>query len=271
MPSILRREFAPISDEAWQEIDTQAADVLKRFLVGRRIADFSGPHGWEMAAVNLGRLEFPKGQAGKQGWGLRQVLPLVELRLPFTLQRWELDNLTRGAADADIDAAVDIAAKAAEIEDGAVFNGLKEAGITGLVGAAETKAVTLPADAEKYPATVSQAVRTMQDARIGGPYALVLGADPYWTLMQAAKHGYPPHQAVRDILGGGDILTTPVLGKGGVVVSSRGGDFELTVGKDLAIGYAKHDSETVEFFLTESFTFRVLEPKAVVPLKGGSR
>jgi len=54
---------------------------------------------------------------------------------------------------------------------------------------------------------------------------------------------------------------------GGVLLSTRGGDFELTVGADCAIGYAGHDRDNVELYITASFTFRVLEPKAAVPLK----
>ena len=46
----------------------------------------------------------------------------------------------------------------------------------------------------------------------------------------------------------------------------RGGDFEMTVGQGLAIGYVKHDQTTVELYLTESFTFRTLEPAAAVCL-----
>ncbi len=57
MPSILRRENAPVSDQAWQEIDTEAARSLRGNLIGRQIVDFSGPHGWELGAVNLGRLK----------------------------------------------------------------------------------------------------------------------------------------------------------------------------------------------------------------------
>jgi uncharacterized linocin/CFP29 family protein len=53
---------------------------------------------------------------------------------------------------------------------------------------------------------------------------------------------------------------------GAVVVSLRGGDFELTVGRDLSIGYHDHDATTVSLYIEESFTFRVLGPEAAVPL-----
>jgi len=51
------------------------------------------------------------------------------------------------------------------------------------------------------------------------------------------------------------------------VLSRRGGDFELTVGQDLAIGYKQHDAKDVDLYYTESFTFRVLEPAAAVELR----
>lgn len=47
----------------------------------------------------------------------------------------------------------------------------------------------------------------------------------------------------------------------------RGGDCVLTVGQDLSIGYVDHGRDTVELYLTESFTFRVLEPAATVFLQ----
>ena len=64
----------------------------------------------------------------------------------------------------------------------------------------------------------------------------------------------------------GPILHSPVL-EGGFLLSLRGGDFELTVGQDIAIGYQHHDTRSVHLYLTESFTFRVLGPEAVIELR----
>ncbi len=270
MPSILKREFAPISDEAWKELDKQAAGVLRRVLVGRKVVDFSGPHGWDFGAVNLGRLKLaPRKAEGGVGWGVREVQPLIEMRLPLRLKQMELDNLTRGAGDADVDALLAAAASAAKFEDAAIFNGFAGGKIEGILKASSHKPVPLPADAEPYPKAVAQAVKAMSMAGVGGPYALVLGPDAYFTLVQAAKHGYPPRQAVRDILGG-DVYMSAVL-DGGAVLSTRGGDFELAVGKDFSLGYASHDTDEVELFMTETFTFRVLEPKAAVALSAGKK
>ena len=50
------------------------------------------------------------------------------------------------------------------------------------------------------------------------------------------------------------------------MLSIRGGDFELTVGRDLSVGYVSHTDSVVRLYLTESMTFRVLTPEAAVAL-----
>ncbi|HDP93831.1 MAG TPA: bacteriocin, partial [Candidatus Aminicenantes bacterium] len=55
--------------------------------------------------------------------------------------------------------------------------------------------------------------------------------------------------------------------EGGLVLSGRGGDFQLTVGQDLSVGYKSDQREMVHLFITESFTFQVLDPAAAVALK----
>jgi uncharacterized linocin/CFP29 family protein len=52
-----------------------------------------------------------------------------------------------------------------------------------------------------------------------------------------------------------------------MLVSLRGGDSELIVGQDFSIGYQSHTNTEVNFYITETFTFRVLAPEAIVPFK----
>lgn len=48
----------------------------------------------------LGCLAIPKKQAQKDvRWGLREVPPLVEVRIPFNLNQLEIDDVTRGSAE----------------------------------------------------------------------------------------------------------------------------------------------------------------------------
>jgi len=270
MSDILRRNLAPLSEAAWREVDEVARRVMKDQLSARAVVDFSGPHGVELGAVNLGRLELGK-TAASNGvpWGLRQVLPLVEVRLPVVLKQMELDNLTRGCQDADLSPLEDAARKLAHFEESVVYNGFAEGCIGGILPGSAHPSIKLPADPQQFPQAVGQALRVLNEAGIGGPYALVLGSAIYYPLMQAGHGGYPPRRTIGDMLGG-PILWSPVL-TGGVVLSTRGGDFQLTVGQDVAIGYASHDRDKVELYLMESFTFRVLQPAAAVVLTAGDQ
>ena len=64
----LLRELAPISDDAWAEIDTEAARTLTHFFAARRLVDFDGPLGYDASAVSLGRLEPTGIEAGPAWW-----------------------------------------------------------------------------------------------------------------------------------------------------------------------------------------------------------
>ncbi|MGZ4707710.1 MAG: family 1 encapsulin nanocompartment shell protein, partial [Acidimicrobiales bacterium] len=110
--SHLMRDKAPITDAAWAQIDAEATRSLTHFLAGRKLVDFSGPHGWEHSAVDLGRVQpLPAGPVEGVTATQRRVQPLIELRTPFTVSRAELDAADRGAPDLDLDAVM-IAARA---------------------------------------------------------------------------------------------------------------------------------------------------------------
>ena len=130
MTDRLRRDMAPIVDGAWKEIELQSSRILKGNLSGRKLADFSGPHGWSFAAVNLGRLDVGSDPAvDGVAWGLHKVLPLVEIRVPFTLGIWELDDVARGARNPDLDALKTAARKGAVFEETAIYRGFGAGGI----------------------------------------------------------------------------------------------------------------------------------------------
>ena len=263
---ILRRPWAPITGQAWREIERQSRRVLRGNLSGRRLADFRGPHGWDFATVNLGHLDVGAGTAvGAVSWGLRKVLPLVEIRVPFKLRIWDLDDLGRGARNPDLERLTAAARQAAAFEETAIYRGFEAAGIRGLLASAPHPPVPLGPDRSRFAESVELALLAVQEAEVGGPYALVLGTEPYRWLMAGDPGGYPLHKRIKDLIHGG-IHWSPVL-EGGAVVSRRGGDFELTVGQDLAVGYQLHDAQEIQLYFAESFTFRVLEPAAAVELR----
>jgi uncharacterized linocin/CFP29 family protein len=269
MHDLLKRSLAPLTPDAWEEVDSTAARVLKGQLSARKLVDLDGPHGAGLGAANLGRLEISDTKApGGVPWGLREVQPLVEVRIPFFVGQMELDNISRGCKDADLSDLEAAARKLVLFEETAIYRGFEAGHIEGIATGAEHEALPLPSDAADLVGPVAEGVKLLSLAGVGGPYALVLGAGSYYPLMQAGKGGYPPKRIIRDALGG-EILWSPAL-DGGLLLSTRGGDFELIVGQDAAIGYAMHDRDKVELYLTESFTLRVLDPAAAVPLRADS-
>jgi uncharacterized linocin/CFP29 family protein len=265
----LLRELAPVSAEAWKEIDDEAKRTLTFMLAARKLVDFTGPLGWDASSVNSGRVKTLDAAENDAQVRLRTTQPLVEVRVPFQLERQELEAVGRGAKDPDLDAVRDAARKAALIEDGAVFHGYAEARIRGINEVAAAKALTLSDDYTAYPAVVAEAIHNLHCAGIGGPYAIALGPRCYTGLTKTTKGGFPVIEHVRKLLEG-PIVWAPAV-DGASVLSMRGDDFELVVGQDFSIGYLDHTADTVRLYIQESFTFRALSPEAAIPLKYPTR
>lgn len=264
---LLKRDLAPITSEAWEQVDDEARRVLKLHLAGRRLVDFSGPHGWQLGAVNTGRLRRIEATApDKVAHAIRDVLPLVELRSNFTLKTLELDYAARGADDLDLDAVIAAAERIARAEDAAIFRGFKPGSITGMIEASPHAPVEVKTSSD-WPRAVSRAKEVLRLAGVNGPYALAAGPTAYAELTSEGDDGYPLRKRLEESITEGSLVWAPALEEGAVLLSTRGGDYELTVGQDLSVGYATHSSDEVELFVTESFTFRVLENKAAVLIR----
>jgi uncharacterized linocin/CFP29 family protein len=264
--SHLLREFAPITEASWGLIDEEARERLTPALAARKLIDFAGPHGWEYSATNLGRTTaLPDAPIADLEAVQRRVLAVVELRAPFSLARSELRDADRGAQDVELSALDEAAHRMATAENRAVFHGWPAAGMTGIAEASTHDAMALGDNCEVYPRHVARAVEALLQAGIEGPYGLALGPEPYTRVLETTEHGgYPLLNHLRQIIGG-PLVWAPGV-QGAVVVSQRGGDFLFDAGEDLSIGYDRHDSDTVDLYLVESFTFRVATPEAAVAL-----
>jgi len=265
----LHRELAPISDKAWAQIEEEASRTLKRHLAARRVVDMQGPKGLDLSAVGTGHLH----QIQAPGDGIqaaqREANALVELRVPFELTRQAIDDVERGATDSDWLPLKDAARKIAFAEDRAVFDGYAAAGIQGVRQGTSNPAVTLPPNVKDYPSAVARAVSRLRLAGVNGPYALLLGTEPYTAVSEGSDEGYPVLRHIQHLVDG-EIIWAPAI-EGGVVLTTRGGDFELDIGQDISIGYVSHSKTIVELYLQETFTFRLLTTEAVVALVPGSK
>ena len=258
----LHRELAPISDAAWAQIEAETSRTIKRYLAGRRIADIHGPAGTALPAVGTGHqrsIEAPgDGVTAQQ----RDVKAVVELRVPFALDRQMIDDVERGSNDSDWRAAKDAARKLAFAEDRAIFEGYAAAGIVGIRQGTSNPKKSLPADVRKYPEAFAQALSQLRLVGVNGPYSILLGADAYTELAETSDYGYPVLEHVKRLVEG-KIIWAPAI-DGAFVVTTRGGDFDLHLGQDASIGYLSHTDTHVQLYLQETFTFLYLTAESAV-------
>ncbi|HEY0192993.1 MAG TPA: family 1 encapsulin nanocompartment shell protein [Kofleriaceae bacterium] len=267
---LLKRSLAPVTDEAWEQIDDEARRVLKLHLAGRKVVDFAGPFGWTKGGVNTGRFEqLEKGPVDGVSHAIRDVVPLVEIRAPIRLPILELDYAARGAKDLDLDPVVETAEKVALAEDTAIFHGLADAKIEGIIDASPHAPIAV-GNVREFPRALAAGKEVLRLAGINGPYALVAGREAYDALIATSDDGHALRKRIEGNIIDQPIIWAPSIQGGAVLMSVRGGDYELTVGQDLSVGYASSNRDHVELYLTESFTFRVLEDKAAIFIKFGS-
>ncbi|WP_306192322.1 family 1 encapsulin nanocompartment shell protein [Streptomyces sp. MK5] len=267
----LHRELAPLSTAAWSDLEEEARRTFKRHAAARRIVDVSEPRGVELGGVATGHLDSVDAPAEGVIAHVRRFQPLIELRVPFTVDRRQVDDVARGAKDADWQPAKDAARRLAFAEDRAVFEGYAAAGIVGLRGSSSNSPVTLPTDVRDYPDAISQAVSALRLAGVDGAYSLALSAEAYTAVSETSDHGYPIIKHIARLLDG-DIVWAPAI-DGAFLLSTRGGDFEMHLGQDVSIGYCSHDATSVTLYLEETLTFLVHSGEAVaalVPLPTGT-
>src|SRR5277367_6689447 len=204
----LHRELAPISDSAWAQIEEETSRTLKRYLAARRVVDVHGPGGVALSAVGTGHLHTIKtpdnGILARQ----RDVNALVELRVPFELNRQQVHDVERGAEDSDWQPAKDAARLLAFAEDRAIFDGYDAATIQGIRQGTSNPVVALPGDVRDYPDAVAQALSQLRQVGVNGPYSVLLGAKAYTELAETRDHGHPVLEHVKRIVDG-DLIWAP--------------------------------------------------------------
>lgn len=260
----LRRSLAPVPDAAWEQIDDDAARTLRLTLAARRVVDVSGPTGWRTDALDSG-LVAPIDPAPASGVNAltRRPIPLLELSADFELEQADVDTADRGNPAIDTGSVVEACRRIAIAEDTLVFHGNAANGTVGIVDASPHAAIEAGTDPTQAPDHVAAALQTLRDAGVNGPYALVVGDALYTALQGSTDHGEPIRDHLTSVLYGGPLIWSSAL-TGAVVLSTRGGDFELALGQDHSIGYRGSAAGKIGLYIEESLAFRVLTPEAAV-------
>lgn len=261
----LYRELAPITPSAWSDIEEEAQRTLKEYLGARRIVDVHDPQGVGLSAVGTGhKTEVKSIVKGVQSLR-REVNPVIELRVPFELSRSAIDDVERGSRDSDWQPLKDAALKIALAEDTLVFQGYPEGGILGIATQSSNAGVSLPKSASGYARAVAAALTQLRLQGVNGPYALALGTEAFTLASGGSEEGYPILRHLERLLDV-PVVWSPAI-EGGLLVTLRGGDFDLWLGQDISIGYQSHTTDAVQLYFQETLTFRTQTAEASVVLK----
>src|ERR1700688_1146213 len=260
----LHRELAPISDAAWSDIEEETTRHIRRYLAGRGVVQCQGPSGVAPPGIGTGHLRNVRAPGDGILARQREVKALVELRVPFELDRQQIDDVERGANDSDWQPAKDAARQIAFAEDGAIFEGYAAAGIGGIRQGTSNPIMILPTDVREYPEAIARSLSQLRLVGVDGPYSVLFGADAYTALAETSDHGYPVLEHVKRLVND-QIIWAPAIA-GAFVLTTRGGDFDLHIGQDVSIGYLSHTDAAVRLYLQETFTFLLLTTEAAVAL-----
>ena len=184
----LYRDLAPISDSAWEQIESEAKSRLVTHLAARKLVDLKGPRGWNHSSTDLGRVDEVESPAEGVRGARRRVLPLVELRADFSVSREELDDADRGADNIELPELDEAVRQIALAENTTVFHGYMAAGMLGLTEASSHSPIAIEADMEQYPKVVAQATDALRRAGVGGPYGLAIDPETYTVIVETTEH-----------------------------------------------------------------------------------
>ena len=192
-------------------------------------------------------------------------MSLVELRVPFTLDREEIDDVERGAQDSDWQPVKDAARQVAFAEDRAIFDGYPAAGIQGIRPGSSNPPVNLPADVREYPAAIARALGQLRESGVDGPYSVLLSADAYIAVSETSDHGYPVLEHIQRLRQRRHHLGARHLRRGRADHPGRRLQPPARAGR-LDRLPVPHRRTEVELYLQETLTFLMFTAEAAVSL-----
>lgn len=258
----LKRELAPITANGWKEIEERATAVLSKELSARKFIRVTGPLGRDITSVTTGRMDVKTKDDIK--YGVYKIQPLTESRICFPLSRWELDNIERGAKDVDYSSLDDGIRKAAKFEEEAIFKGLEDGQIDGIYKSSSYETLDFGKTADETLKAIFDGILKLDAAFAKKPYVLVVSNEKWYYLNTIVKEYSLPEKLEK--ISGQKIVVSKSI-DGAILLPFDDENIELVIGEDYAIGYQNHNESVVELFVTESFTFRVLDPALIVLFK----
>ncbi|MFW6164397.1 MAG: family 1 encapsulin nanocompartment shell protein [Planctomycetota bacterium] len=265
----LHRGDAPFGDAVWHAIDEAVLSAAKSQLTARRLLHTDGPFGLGLKTVP--GPEEPGGDVGKSGVAVTAAggTPVALIQTTFAIAARDIASFEASGLPMDLGPAAQAGIACASQEDDLLFNGAKDIGAAGLLGAKGTQSIKL-ADWEAVGAAADnliEAVTTLDDAGFHGPYTLALAPRLYNRLFRRYPQGNQTElDHARTIVTDG-ILKAPSVAKGGVLLASGRQYASIVIGQDIKVGFIGPADGDYEFTVSETLALRLVVPEAVCVLK----
>ena len=253
------RELAPISETVWEQIDERAREVLLSTLKARKVVHVSEEKGSDFVAYNHGKLGEVTYNDGVNS-AAYVVTPLVETRVEFNLNRWELDNAIRGNKNIDFTNLENAVKKIALYEEKAILEGLPSFGIKGLTDDS-FEALPFGTDEVSIKKSIAEGILKLRRAYVNGGKDLLVSTSLYTQIMSLPCQTPLKDQIEKMI--GGKVYASEAL-SGAVLVPHDDANLDFVLGEDFSIGYQEHTKTEVTLYVKESFTFQILDDSLVV-------
>lgn len=265
----LRRGYAPLSDRVWQALDEVVMQNARHVLTARRLATFDGPYGWDRIGARVGTMRPCAMPETKAAVCVPDVVILAELRADFSVPWTAVEIFDRGAPALDTSGAEAAAREVALAEDALLYYGEP----TGAGFLASRRSPRVPvgnwSERGRLLADLLRAVEILDTSGMPGPYEAVLRPEHYYAYLRAVDDGgYPAARHLERVLR--TVHRSLALRDVGAVFAMRGGDFIVTVGGDLSVGYRQHGREAVHLMCVETVAAQTLTPEAVCILTESS-
>ena len=222
---MLYRNNAPVSSETWAEMEEQVKSVFTNFSSARKVFHLDGPKGFNFNVISEGRLNKAENKDGI-GFSTYKVQPLTEIRAEFKMSRWELDNVLRGAKDVDYGPLEEATKKIALFEENAIYNGLAEGNIEGLLPASSNKSIKFGKTPNDIMEAISSGMIKLRENFAEGPYSLIVGEAAYKKIL-SKETSFPLDRRIEDLIGG-EIVYNHVI-DGAILVPFDHDDLEMTI------------------------------------------
>ena len=184
----------------------------------------------------------------------------------FSLSKSVIEDIQRGVSDYDDSTLREVANDFSQIENSIILSGLSGANIDGIITNPEIKSIEVKSTKDIL-AGVAKAMGVFNQEFVSGTFKLVVSSQTLGKLYTEFFDGFSVKTKLDDILGSNEIIVNQTIGDDkALLISQRGGDFEFYSGLDVCVGFEKELDKSIELFLLQTLSFRVINPEAAILL-----